>query len=151
MRGYFVESLDPRSFARELGLRVGFVKDNEALSAAVGTVRGLHSQCDLTAQGKLVRAIKGAIFDVAVNIRTGSLTFGRHQRLAVDADLLVLVIEWDAFRALDLDRSKGLMRMLVLVDLRNAKSAGSHRVLPLERRTSVQFSEARIECTRLEM
>ncbi len=76
-RGYFVETFNDRSFRREVA-DVVFVQDNEALSAQKGTVRGLHFQRPPSAQGKLVRALKGAIFDVAVDIRQGSPTFGRH-------------------------------------------------------------------------
>ncbi len=54
-----------------------FVQDNESLSAEVGTVRGLHFQLDPFAQGKLVRCIRGALWDVAVDIRHGSPTFGQ--------------------------------------------------------------------------
>ena len=76
-RGYFVESFNARSFRAEVAA-AEFVQDNEAMSAAQGTVRGLHFQRPPTAQGKLVRVLKGAIFDVAVDIRQGSPTFGRH-------------------------------------------------------------------------
>ena len=85
-RGYFVESFNARTFAREVGIEVAFVQDNEALSAQVGTVRGLHFQRRPTAQGKLVRAIAGAIFDVAVDIRTGSPTFGQHVSATLSAN-----------------------------------------------------------------
>ena len=85
-RGYFVESFNARNFAREVGVEAAFVQDNEALSAMVGTVRGLHFQRSPTAQGKLVRAIKGAIFDVAVDIRAGSPSFGRHVSATLTAD-----------------------------------------------------------------
>ena len=84
-RGYFVESFNARVFAREVGDAV-FVQDNEALSAQVGTVRGLHFQRPPSAQGKLVRALKGAIFDVAVDIRTGSPTFGQHVSATLTAE-----------------------------------------------------------------
>ncbi len=84
-RGYFVESFNARTFGREVGDAV-FVQDNEALSAQVGTVRGLHFQRPPTAQGKLVRALKGAIFDVAVDIRSGSPTFGRHVSALLSAE-----------------------------------------------------------------
>ncbi len=84
-RGYFVESFNARTFAREVGDAV-FVQDNEALSAQVGTVRGLHFQRPPTAQGKLVRALKGAIFDVAVDLRTGSPSFGQHVSATLSAE-----------------------------------------------------------------
>lgn len=75
-RGYFAETFSTRAF-RERVAPHDFVQDNEALSAAVGTVRGLHFQTEPAAQGKLVRVIRGAILDVAVDIRTGSPSFGR--------------------------------------------------------------------------
>ncbi len=84
-RGYFVESFNAATFAREVGEAV-FVQDNEALSAQVGTVRGLHFQRHPTAQGKLVRALRGAIFDVAVDIRTGSPTYGQHVSATLSAE-----------------------------------------------------------------
>ncbi len=84
-RGYFVESFSDRAFRREVG-EARFVQDNEALSAQKGTVRGLHFQRPPTAQGKLVRALKGAIYDVAVDIRTGSPTFGQHVSAVLTAE-----------------------------------------------------------------
>ena len=83
-RGYFVETFNARTF-RDKVAALDFVQDNEALSGAVGTVRGLHFQKPPTAQGKLVRAIKGAILDVAVDIRRGSPSFGRHVAARLDA------------------------------------------------------------------
>ena len=84
-RGYFVETFNDRSFRREVG-EVVFVQDNEALSSRKGTVRGLHFQRPPSAQGKLVRALKGAIFDVAVDIRHGSPSFGRHVSALLTAE-----------------------------------------------------------------
>ena len=84
-RGYFVETFNDRSFRREVG-EVVFVQVNEALSARKGTVRGLHFQRPPSAQGKLVRALKGAIFDVAVDIRHGSPSFGRHVSALLTAE-----------------------------------------------------------------
>ncbi len=84
-RGYFVESFNARTFAREVGIEVAFVQDNEALSAQPGTLRGLHFQKDPHAQGKLVRVLRGAILDVAVDIRVGSPSFGRHVSARLDA------------------------------------------------------------------
>lgn len=75
-RGYFSEIFKD-SWFREQVADVAFVQDNESLSATVGTVRGLHFQLEPFGQGKLVRCIKGAIYDVAVDIRTGSPTFGQ--------------------------------------------------------------------------
>ncbi|MFG1342076.1 dTDP-4-dehydrorhamnose 3,5-epimerase [Xanthobacter autotrophicus] len=75
-RGYFSELFKDQWF-RENVSNVTFVQDNQSLSSAVGTVRGLHFQLDPFAQGKLVRCLAGAIFDVAVDIRVGSPTYGQ--------------------------------------------------------------------------
>ncbi|WP_337270562.1 dTDP-4-dehydrorhamnose 3,5-epimerase [Oryzifoliimicrobium ureilyticus] len=76
-RGYFVETFREDLFRAKVG-DFSFVQDNQSLSAEVGTVRGLHFQLEPKAQGKLVRCIAGALLDVAVDIRTGSPTFGQH-------------------------------------------------------------------------
>ncbi|WP_448955306.1 dTDP-4-dehydrorhamnose 3,5-epimerase family protein [Labrys neptuniae] len=76
-RGYFSEVYSVRTFRDLLG-GVDFVQDNEASSEAVGTLRGLHFRRRPRAQGKLIRVIKGAIFDVAVDIRWASPTYGRY-------------------------------------------------------------------------
>lgn len=73
-RGYFFESYNRKAFA-ELGIRTDFVQDNQSRSAK-NVLRGLHYQLPC-AQGKLVRAIAGAIFDVAVDLRRSSPTFGK--------------------------------------------------------------------------
>jgi dTDP-4-dehydrorhamnose 3,5-epimerase len=75
-RGYFMEAFKDAWF-RENVSDIGFVQDNQSLSAQVGTVRGLHYQEAPMGQGKLVRCLKGAIFDVAVDVRQGSATFGQ--------------------------------------------------------------------------
>ncbi|MCS4091856.1 dTDP-4-dehydrorhamnose 3,5-epimerase [Rhizobium sp. BK176] len=75
-RGYFSEVFKDGWF-RENVADVAFVQENESLSAAAGTVRGLHFQLDPFAQGKLVRCIAGTIFDVAVDIRVNSPTYGQ--------------------------------------------------------------------------
>ncbi|NTA39819.1 dTDP-4-dehydrorhamnose 3,5-epimerase [Agrobacterium salinitolerans] len=75
-RGYFSEVFK-REWFRENVADVEFVQDNESLSAQAGTVRGLHFQTEPFAQGKLVRCIRGRLLDVAVDIRTGSPTFGQ--------------------------------------------------------------------------
>jgi dTDP-4-dehydrorhamnose 3,5-epimerase len=75
-RGFFMEAFKDAWF-RENIENVTFVQDNQSLSRAVGTIRGLHYQSAPAAQGKLVRCLKGAIFDVAVDIRPGSATFGQ--------------------------------------------------------------------------
>jgi dTDP-4-dehydrorhamnose 3,5-epimerase len=75
-RGFFAETYSRRAYASH-GVDSEFVHDNHSLSAEVGTVRGLHFQAPPHAQGKLVRCGRGAIFDVAVDIRKGSPTFGK--------------------------------------------------------------------------
>ncbi|MEL7528612.1 MAG: dTDP-4-dehydrorhamnose 3,5-epimerase [Pseudomonadota bacterium] len=74
-RGFFCESWSKRGFA-EIGVNTEFVQDNHSLSSAKGTVRGLHFQSPPHAQAKLVRCGRGRIFDVAVDIRLGSPTYG---------------------------------------------------------------------------
>jgi dTDP-4-dehydrorhamnose 3,5-epimerase len=75
-RGYFFETWSADRF-REAGLPFDFVQDNQAGSVSAGTMRGLHYQTAPNAQGKLIGVIRGSIFDVAVDIRHGSPTFGR--------------------------------------------------------------------------
>ena len=75
-RGFFSESWN-KSRMEAAGMNYDFVQDNHSLSAKVGTVRGLHFQSPPHAQAKLVRCGKGRLFDVAVDIRKGSSTFGQ--------------------------------------------------------------------------
>ncbi|MGE0568254.1 MAG: dTDP-4-dehydrorhamnose 3,5-epimerase, partial [Bacteroidia bacterium] len=75
-RGYFFESYNQKQF-EELGLNLNFVQDNQSLSQK-GVLRGLHFQNPPHAQGKLVRVIKGAVYDVAVDIRKNSSTYGKY-------------------------------------------------------------------------
>ncbi|HVL49259.1 MAG TPA: dTDP-4-dehydrorhamnose 3,5-epimerase [Candidatus Thermoplasmatota archaeon] len=75
-RGWFMETYKRSEFVKH-GIPTDFVQDNHSRSTAKGTIRGLHYQKNPTAQGKLVRAVVGGIFDVAVDIRKGSPTFGR--------------------------------------------------------------------------
>lgn len=75
-RGYFFESFNERDFAEKVG-NVDFVQDNESKSR-YGVVRGLHFQKPPFAQSKLVRVVSGRVLDVAVDIRKGSPTFGKH-------------------------------------------------------------------------
>ncbi|AXV14658.1 dTDP-4-dehydrorhamnose 3,5-epimerase [Neorhizobium sp. SOG26] len=75
-RGYFSETFRRDLFVRNVA-DVQFVQDNRSMSAAVGTVRGLHFQLEPKAQGKLVSCTAGALLDVAVDIRTGSPTYGK--------------------------------------------------------------------------
>jgi len=76
-RGFFSEVWSRRALA-EAGLAADFVQDNHSLSTEAGVVRGLHYQKPPSAQGKLVRVVRGAILDVAVDIREGSATYGQH-------------------------------------------------------------------------
>ena len=76
-RGAFFESFNARTFAELIGREVAFVQDNQSVSRR-GVVRGLHYQVAPAPQGKLVRVLNGAIFDVAVDIRRASPSFGRH-------------------------------------------------------------------------
>lgn len=75
-RGFFSESWNARSMAK-IGLDITFVQDNHSMSAQTGTIRGLHFQAPPHAQGKLVRCGRGALWDVAVDIRRGSPTYGQ--------------------------------------------------------------------------
>ena len=75
-RGYFFESFSQREFEEKVG-RVNFVQDNESKSS-YGVMRGLHFQRPPFTQSKLVRCVKGAVLDVAVDIRKGSPTYGQH-------------------------------------------------------------------------
>jgi dTDP-4-dehydrorhamnose 3,5-epimerase len=82
-RGFFFESYNRRALA-DAGLAADFVQDNHSLSAR-GVLRGLHYQIE-HAQGKLVRAIAGEVFDVAVDVRRGSATFGRWVGVTLSAE-----------------------------------------------------------------
>lgn len=75
-RGYFFESFSQRDFEAQVG-KVNFVQDNESMSS-YGVMRGLHFQRPPYTQSKLVRCVKGAVLDVAVDIRKGSPTYGQH-------------------------------------------------------------------------
>ena len=84
-RGFFSETYTRRALAAG-GIDVDFVQDNHAFSAAKGTMRGLHFQTPPFAQAKLIRVVRGAILDVAVDIRTGSPTYGQHVAATISAD-----------------------------------------------------------------
>lgn len=84
-RGFFSETYHADRFA-QAGVPGPFVQDNHSLSAAVGTVRGLHCQVAPSVQGKLVRCVRGAIWDVAVDIRHGSATYGQHAAAKLSAE-----------------------------------------------------------------
>ena len=84
-RGFFAETYSARALAGA-GWETAFVQDNHSLSAKVGTVRGLHFQAPPHAQAKLVRCGRGALFDVAVDIRVGSPTYGQWFGLELSAE-----------------------------------------------------------------
>ncbi|HEV7372327.1 dTDP-4-dehydrorhamnose 3,5-epimerase [Arenibaculum sp.] len=83
-RGWFSETWNRRTLA-QAGVDLEFVQDNHSLSVPAGTVRGLHFQTPPFAQDKLVRVLRGAILDVAVDLRRASPTFGRHVSVRLDA------------------------------------------------------------------
>ena len=85
LRGYFVETYSFDRFAA-LGIDRPFVQDNQSLSRPKGTLRGLHCQIAPFAQGKLVRVVRGAVWDVAVDIRTGSPSYGKWTTATLTAD-----------------------------------------------------------------
>ena len=84
-RGFFSEVWNARAFESK-GIDARFVQDNHIRNPRKGTVRGLHYQINPVAQGKLLRVTRGAIFDVAVDIRRGSPTFGLHADAVLSAD-----------------------------------------------------------------
>lgn len=84
-RGFFMESFNRAAFARAAGRDVDFVQDNHSLSTK-GVLRGLHYQLPPNGQGKLVRVVVGEIFDVAVDIRRSSSTFGRWVGVRLSAE-----------------------------------------------------------------
>lgn len=83
-RGYFFESFNLREFEEKVGV-IDFVQDNESKSC-YGVVRGLHFQRDGHSQAKLVRVVKGKVLDVAVDLRRGSGTYGRHVAVELSED-----------------------------------------------------------------
>ena len=84
-RGYFFESFNAKEFAEKTGLNITFVQDNESMSS-YGVMRGLHFQRPPFTQSKLVRCVKGAVLDVAVDIRKGSPTYGQHVAVELSED-----------------------------------------------------------------
>jgi dTDP-4-dehydrorhamnose 3,5-epimerase len=84
-RGWFMESFNQREFDEAVGCHVEFVQDNHSLSKK-GVLRGLHYQLPPHAQGKLVRVVHGAVWDVAVDIRKSSLTYGKWFGLELSAE-----------------------------------------------------------------
>lgn len=85
-RGYFFESFSQREFEEKIR-KISFVQDNESKSS-YGVLRGLHFQKPPYAQSKLVRVIKGAVLDVAVDIRKGSPTFGKHVAVELTEEII---------------------------------------------------------------
>lgn len=83
-RGYFFESFSQREFEEKVG-KVTFVQDNESMSS-YGVMRGLHFQRPPFTQAKLVRCVKGSVLDVAVDIRKGSPTYGKHVAVELTED-----------------------------------------------------------------
>lgn len=84
-RGYFMESYNEARFRAATGLDVEFVQDNESMSKR-GVLRGLHFQRAPYAQAKLVRVVRGRVLDVAVDIRPGSPTYGKHVAVELSGD-----------------------------------------------------------------
>ena len=84
-RGFFFESFSEREFVEATGLDYSFVQDNHSKSVK-GVLRGLHYQLPPNAQGKLVRVVQGAVFDVAVDIRKSSPNFGKWAGAMLSAD-----------------------------------------------------------------
>jgi len=84
-RGFFFESFNEREFAEATSLDYSFVQDNHSKSVK-GVLRGLHYQLPPHAQGKLVRVVKGAVFDVAIDIRKSSRNFGKWVGAMLSAD-----------------------------------------------------------------
>lgn len=85
-RGFFSETYNRDALAQAAGIDLTFVQDNHSLSVERGVVRGLHFQCAPFAQDKLVRVTRGAILDIAVDLRHGSPTFGQHVSALLSAE-----------------------------------------------------------------
>ena len=83
-RGFFFESFNENDFSKVVGKKITFVQDNHSLSKR-GVLRGLHYQIQQT-QGKLVRVVRGAVFDVAVDLRKSSASFGKWVGVELSAD-----------------------------------------------------------------
>ena len=84
-RGYFFESYNKKAFDEAVGREVDFVQDNESMSTR-GVMRGLHFQRPPFTQAKLVRCVRGRVLDVAVDLRKGSPTYGRHVAVELSED-----------------------------------------------------------------
>ena len=90
-RGFFSEVYNKKTLLAR-GIDIDFVQDNHSLSADKGTMRGLHFQTPPFAQDKLVRVVRGAVFDVAVDLRRSSPTYGEHVSVVLSADALNQVL-----------------------------------------------------------
>jgi dTDP-4-dehydrorhamnose 3,5-epimerase len=84
-RGWFMETYNDQAF-KEQGIDISFIQDNQSFSAIKGTLRGLHYQMNPKSQTKLVRCTKGSIYDVAVDIRKGSPTYGEWFGIELNAE-----------------------------------------------------------------
>ena len=84
-RGYFFESFSDKEFKKKVDKNINFVQDNESKST-YGVMRGLHFQKPPYAQAKLVRCVKGRVIDVALDIRKGSPTYGKHVAVELTED-----------------------------------------------------------------
>lgn len=84
-RGYFVETFNENTFREKTGISVHFVQDNQSFSAK-GVLRGLHYQTGEYAQAKLIRVLAGEVYDVAVDVRPESPTYGQHFGLILSAE-----------------------------------------------------------------
>jgi len=84
-RGYFIETFNQRDFNAASGLDILFVQDNQSRSSK-GVLRGLHIQRGASAQAKLVRVLEGSVLDIAVDLRKGSPSFGRHFAIELTGD-----------------------------------------------------------------
>jgi dTDP-4-dehydrorhamnose 3,5-epimerase len=84
-RGYFTETYNQKTYS-EAGVEAAFVQDNQSFSRQRGTIRGLHFQVPPLPQAKLVRVLRGSVYDVAVDVRAGSPTYGRWIAVELTAD-----------------------------------------------------------------
>lgn len=89
-RGFFVESFSQKWF-QEKGININFVQDNHSKSVKKGVLRGLHFQLPPHAQSKLVRITKGSVYDVIVDVREGSETYGQWQGFELTADNFLML------------------------------------------------------------
>ena len=84
-RGWFMESWSEKNM-KDIGLDVNFVQDNQSFTAKKGTLRGIHYQQNPMAQAKLVRVVRGAVVDVAIDLRKGSPTYGKWTSVELSAE-----------------------------------------------------------------